>query len=146
MYRPQLEGDHPMNIRSYQGKVFVIESSDCIIREDDLITAQTYRQGEDIPPGRNVGDPKVIPQRTEINVTDVRADANRHVFVFARAANDNSMPSGWTKAMNLVGSFANETSGCPKATTRLAWTPELLSVAARRTSPQPKTRFLKNLS
>src|SRR6266508_868647 len=100
-----------MNIRSYQGKVFVIESSDCIIREDDLITAQTYRQGEDIPPGRNVGDPKVIPQRTEINVTDVRADANRHVFVFARAANDNSMPSGWTKAMNLVGSFANETSG-----------------------------------
>src|SRR5260370_35772335 len=100
-----------MNIRSYQGKVFVIESSDCIIREDDLITAQTYRQSDDIPPGRNVGDPKIIPQRAEINVTAVTADANRHVSVFARAANANSMPSGWTNAMTLVGSFATQTSG-----------------------------------
>src|SRR5438046_2760592 len=100
-----------MSIRSYEARVFVIESSDSVIREDDLATPQRYAAGDQIPPGRQIGDEKIIPQRTEITVTDVRADANRHVFVFARAANDDNAIFGWTKAMNLVGSFANETVG-----------------------------------
>ena len=99
-----------MNIRSYEGKLFVVESSNSIVRDDNL-AAQKYKQGDDIPTGRGVGDTKIIPQRTEINVTDVKTDANRHVFVFARLSTDASKVFGWTSAMNLTGGFANETTG-----------------------------------
>ena len=59
-----------MNFRSYEGKVFVVESSRSIIRNDDLSSSK-YKEGDEIPPGRKVGDVKLIPQRTEIIVTDV---------------------------------------------------------------------------
>jgi hypothetical protein len=47
-----------MNIRSYVGKVFVVESSNSIIRDENLATAQKYQTGENIPTGKNVGDVK----------------------------------------------------------------------------------------
>ena len=99
-----------MNIRSYLGKVFVVESSNSIIRDENLVS-QKYRAGEDIPPGKQVGDVKLIPQRTEIIVTGVKTNASRHVFVFARPAREPESEFGWTSAANLVGSFANETFG-----------------------------------
>ena len=99
-----------MNIRSYQGKVFVVESSNSVIRDENLI-AQKYQPGDNLPPGKNVGDAKTIPQRTEIIVTDVKTDPGRHVYVFARPANDSASSFGWTSAMNLVDGFANETTG-----------------------------------
>jgi hypothetical protein len=103
-----------MNFRSYAGKVFVVESSKAIVRNEQL-QEQRYKAGETLPPGKNVGDVKVIPQRSEVKVTDVKADADRHTFVLAVAA-DTGEPFGWTSAANLVGSFANETAGLSPAT------------------------------
>jgi len=62
-----------VNFRSYVGKVFVVESSKAIIRDAQL-REQKYQSGEDLPPGKQVGDVKTIPQRTEITVTDVKTD------------------------------------------------------------------------
>ena len=98
-----------MNYRSYVGKVFVVESSKAIIRDADF-KALKYQAGEDLPPGKQVGDVKTIPQRTEINVTDVTTDSGRHTFVFAVAANGGQR-FGWTSSMNLEGGFKNETAG-----------------------------------
>ena len=98
-----------MNFKSYLGKVFVVESSKAIIRDDQL-EEQRYVAGEDLPPGKNIGDVKTIPQRTEIKVTDVKTDSGRHTFVFAVPANSGEA-FGWTSAMNLEGGFKNETAG-----------------------------------
>lgn len=99
-----------MNTRSYQGKTFVVESSKCAICDESFAPLK-YKQGDNLPEGKQIGDAKMIPQRTEIVVTDVKADDDRHVFVFARPANDHNAEFGWTSAINLVGSFANETVG-----------------------------------
>ena len=53
-----------MNFRSYLEKVFVVESSKAVILDDEL-REQHYQAGEDLPPGKNAGDVKVVPQRTE---------------------------------------------------------------------------------
>ncbi len=98
-----------MNFRSYKDKVFVVESSKTIIRDDQL-KEQRYKAGEQLPPGKNVGDVKTIPQRTEIKVLDVKADSDRHTFVLAAAAN-GQQTFGWTASMNLEGGFKNETAG-----------------------------------
>ena len=102
-----------MNFRSYAGQVFVVESSKAIICDAQL-REQKYQAGEALPPGKQVGDLKTIPQRTEIKVTDVKTDAGRHTFVFAVAAN-GEQPLGWTSAMNLEGGFKNETVGLAPA-------------------------------
>ena len=98
-----------MNFKSYLGKVFVVESSKAIIRDDQLEELR-YVAGEDLPPGKNNGDVKTIPQRTEIKVTDVKTDSGRHTFVFAVPAHSGEA-FGWTSAMNLEGGFKNETAG-----------------------------------
>jgi hypothetical protein len=99
-----------MNFRSYLGKVFVVENSKAVLRDDDL-SALKYQPGDSLPPGKNIGDVKTIPQRTEIIVTDVKTDSGRHTYVFARPAHDAAGAFGWTSAANLVGGFANETAG-----------------------------------
>src|SRR6185436_4732432 len=98
-----------MNLKSYTGKVFVVESSKAIIRNEDL-TAQRYKAGDAIPPGKNVGDEKLIPQRTQVVVADVKSDAGRHTYVFVKPPNSD-LEFGWTSCVNLEGSFANETAG-----------------------------------
>ena len=98
-----------MNFKSYVEKVFVVESSKAIIRDEQL-TSLKYQAGETLPAGKQVGDVKTIPQRTEIKVTAIQADSGRHTFVFAVAANDDRQ-FGWTSAMNLEGGFKNETTG-----------------------------------
>jgi hypothetical protein len=57
-----------------------------IIRDDQL-DEQRYIAGEDLPPGKSIGDVKTIPQRTEVKVTDVNTDSSRHTFVFVAPAN-----------------------------------------------------------
>jgi D-alanyl-D-alanine carboxypeptidase len=109
-----------MNFKSYTGKVFVVESSKSLIR-DEQFREQRYQPGESLPPGKNVGDVKTIPQRSEVKITDAKGDSERHVYVFAVAA-DSGQPYGWTSATNLVGSFANETLGLSPAN----WTLEPL--------------------
>jgi hypothetical protein len=98
-----------MNFKSYVGKVFVVESNKAIIR-DEQFQSLRYQAGEALPPGKQVGDVKTIPQRTEIKVTAVTAYSGRHTYVFAVAANDDRQ-FGWTSAMNLEGGFKNETAG-----------------------------------
>jgi hypothetical protein len=98
-----------MRFKSYVAKVFVVESSKAIIR-DEQFESQKYQAGEALPPGKQVGDVKTIPQRTEIKVTDVVTDSGRHTFVFAAAASDD-LQFGWTSSMNLEGGFKNETVG-----------------------------------
>jgi len=99
-----------MNFKSYAGKTFIVESSNAVIRDDNL-TAQKYQAGDNMPPGKNVGDTKIIPQRTEIMVTAVKTDAGRHTYVFVRPADNNAGSFGWTASMNLEGGFKNETAG-----------------------------------
>ena len=98
-----------MNFTSYVGKVFVVESNKAIIRDEQFRT-QRYQAGEELPPGKNVGDVRTIPQRTEVRVLDVKADSDRHTYVLA-AATDTGQPFGWTDCMNLEGGFKNETAG-----------------------------------
>jgi hypothetical protein len=98
-----------MNFRSYLGKTFVIESSKAIIRNEQLEELR-YKAGDVIPAGKNVGDVKTIPQRTEVNVLDIKTDPGRHTYVLASAA-DSDQAFGWTAATNLVGGFKNETAG-----------------------------------
>lgn len=103
-----------MNHRSYPGKVFVVESNKSYVRNEQFET-QRYKAGEPLPPGKNVGDIKLIPQRTEVQVGDVKADPDRHTYVLA-ISNDTGQPLGWTSAMNLMGGFKNETTGLAPAT------------------------------
>ncbi|MCA1578856.1 MAG: M15 family metallopeptidase [Acidobacteria bacterium] len=98
-----------MNFRSYPGKTFVIESSKAIIRNEQL-EEQRYKVGDVIPEGKNVGDVKTIPQRTEVNVLDVKTDPGRHTYVLA-SGNGADQVFGWTAATNLEGGFKNETAG-----------------------------------
>lgn len=98
-----------MNYKSYVNKTFVVESSKSIIRDEEL-KERRYRAGDDILPGKRIGDVKTIPQRTEIKVTGVKTDSGRHTFVLA-AATGTDRVYGWTAAMNLEGGFKNETAG-----------------------------------
>jgi hypothetical protein len=98
-----------MNFRSYLGKTFVVESSKAIIRNGQL-EEQRYKAGDDIPDGKRVGDVKTIPQRTEVNVLDVKTDPGRHTYVLA-SGEGAAQAFGWTAATNLEGGFKNETAG-----------------------------------
>lgn len=99
-----------MNIRSYPGKVFVIESNEAVVRDENLAPLK-YKEGDEIPPGSNVGDTKKIPNGTEINVTDVKTKTRKDVYVLARPTAEGADPFGWTKANNLVGGFLGEVCG-----------------------------------
>ena len=98
-----------MKYKSYVNKTFVVESSKSIIRDEELKELR-YRAGDDILPGKRIGDVKTVPQRTEIKVKDLKTDSGRHTFVLA-AATDSDRVYGWTAAMNLDGGFKNETAG-----------------------------------
>ena len=101
-----------MAIPSYIGKTFLVEDNDTRIRHDDLLTFAKYQAGEVIPVGKQVGDFKTVPRRTEVRVSKTKTDANRNVFVFIEALIASpEIPSGWTKAMNLEGRFLNELLG-----------------------------------
>jgi len=99
-----------MEIRTYPGKVFTVESDKCVIRDENLNPLQ-YQAGDDIPQGKHVGDTKIIPQGTQINVTDVKATDRKNIFVFARPAGDPAGSFGWTKVNNLAGGMLGEVTG-----------------------------------
>jgi hypothetical protein len=99
-----------MDIRTYPGKVFTVETDKCVIRDENF-NALKYQAGDDIPPGKQVGDLKMIPQGTEINVTEVKASDRKNIFVFARPAGDGGASFGWTKLNNLAGGMLGEVTG-----------------------------------
>jgi hypothetical protein len=102
-----------MKMKSYEGKEFTIISNEARIRmENDLSKPAKYKEGDAIPAGSNVGDFKVIPKRTQVIITDAKADDNKNVFVFAQPVSSAVVcPSGWTLATNLEGDFLNEIIG-----------------------------------
>ena len=60
-------------IPSYEGKMFMIEDNVSLIRNpNNLGQTSRYKAGDTIPPGKKVGDRKLIPLMTKIKVTGVR--------------------------------------------------------------------------
>jgi hypothetical protein len=79
-------------MQSYLNKTFVIDDNDARVRQDgDLLSF--VMEG---------GNPKRIPNGTEIRVTDAKALDEPSVFV-------NAENFGWTAAANLKNKFLNET-------------------------------------
>ncbi len=102
-----------MNFKTYADKTFVVEDNETRIRRaNDLSKAAVYSASDTLPLGKNVGDFKTLPKRTEVKVTDVKADAARTVFAFVTPVDaSQNLPSGWTKASNLLGGLVKEIVG-----------------------------------
>jgi hypothetical protein len=102
-----------MSIKSYLGKTFIVDDKEARIRQEkNLLQYVFYKEGDAIPQGKKVGDPKIIPQGTSVRVTNAKAIDNKLTFVFAEpAAEGETAPYGWTSAANLKGDFINETIG-----------------------------------
>jgi D-alanyl-D-alanine carboxypeptidase len=90
--------------RSYLGKSFVIDDAYAIIRDRDG-TPQVYAAGDEIPPGKSVGDIKTIPDGTIVSIVDVVDDLR---YVQAEGW-------GWTAIGNIQGGLYNETIGMAPA-------------------------------
>ena len=99
-----------MNIRTYLGKVYLIQSNEAVIRNENGVPLK-YQAGDELPPGAHIGDTKMIPRNTQINVTDVKALERKNVMIFARPAGDSTGAFGWTKAINVAGGFLGEVTG-----------------------------------
>ena len=79
-------------MQSYLNKTFVIADPEARIRQDDDLLSYVTEGGQ----------PKLIPQGTEIRVTDTKVLKESSVFVRAEAW-------GWTAGNNLKNGFLNET-------------------------------------
>ncbi len=99
-----------VRIPTYRGKVFTVMDNLALVRRPrNLLRTALYRVGDVIPPGREVGDQKVIPMMTSVRVTGVRTDGDRNTYVRAVPVDEGSTaPSGWTRVTNLDGAFLNE--------------------------------------
>ena len=85
--------------------------NEAVIRDKHGV-AQRYKAGDVLPPGAHVGDVKMIPKHTQINVTDVKALSRKDVMVFARPAGDSAGAFGWTRIkINIAGGFLGEVVG-----------------------------------
>ncbi len=97
-------------IPSYSNKEFVIDDNMSLIRnEKNLKQFSKYKAGDKLPPDTAIGDHKLIPLNVKVNVTAVKTDASRNVYVHAVPIDvPDFIPSGWTRATNLHGNFMNE--------------------------------------
>ncbi|MFN0120900.1 MAG: D-alanyl-D-alanine carboxypeptidase family protein [Blastocatellia bacterium] len=127
-----------MSYKTYPGRTYIIENNEARIRrDDDMTVSATWSSQERLPPGRRVGDFKVIPKRTEVLVTETKADAARTVFVRVKPARPSMIiPSGWTKASNLAGGFLNELVGLSPD----SWVAEPGNINFTVTHPQARLR------
>lgn len=107
-----------MNFKTYEDKIFIVEDNETRLRRaNDLSKQAVYAASDTLPPGKNVGDFKTIPKRTEVNVTEIKTDAARTVFAFVVPVEaSTNLPSGWTKASNLLGGLVNEIVGLSPVT------------------------------
>jgi hypothetical protein len=100
-----------MKTKSYLGKEFIVISNEARIRRaDNLEEAERYKAGDILPVGKNVGDFKIIPKRTLINISDTRTNPAKTLFVFAQPV-EGDAPAGWTRGINIEGALVNETVG-----------------------------------
>jgi len=103
------------SIESFRDRVFLVSDPDARIRNDsDLLAFATYKPGDTIPQGSSVGDPKRIPQGTQVRVSAIKVvpTGSRSKTIFARATSANGdTVHGWTSTRNFDGRFVNETLG-----------------------------------
>lgn len=99
-----------MNYKTYVNKIFIVEDNETRLRRpNDLSKMAVYSANDVLPMGKNIGDFKTLPKRTEVTVLEVKADSSRTVFAFVEPFDKTkSLPSGWTKASNLLGGMVNE--------------------------------------
>jgi hypothetical protein len=109
-----------MNPTSYLDKTFTVRNTDARIRQADLVQFEKYQAGDQLPPGKHVGDLKIIPDGTEVRLTAAQIGPDKHPFVFAEPAAGGA-PFGWTAALNFRGKLINETIGLVPATGDLAF-------------------------
>lgn len=97
-------------IPSYLDKEFIISDNLALLRNPkNLSRVVRYKEGEVIPPKEKVGSRKKIPLNTVVKVDEVKLDEDRNIYVHAIPKHDEDViPSGWTRATNLEGSFINE--------------------------------------
>ena len=101
-----------MSVRTFFDKVFVVVSNDARVRrDDDLTSSRRYEQGDEIPPGKAVGDPVTIPQFAEVRALEARADGSNLFLRVRPAADAAAAPFGWTAATNFAGGLENEIVG-----------------------------------
>lgn len=103
-----------MNIeQSFRDRVFVVEDPDARIRDDaHPVNYTKYKAGDQIPPGKTVGDAKLIPKGTTLKVVDIvrLPTGSQSVTVLARTTSqDGGQIFGLTSTRNLKGKFVNET-------------------------------------
>ena len=97
-------------IPTFTEKEYLVDDNDTRLRNPKRISQfLRYKQGDNIPPGSAVGKFKLIPLNIRVKVTDVKVDDSRNVYVHAIPIDTpDFIPSGWTKATNLLGKFMNE--------------------------------------
>ncbi len=102
-----------MNFKTYEDKIFIVEDNETRLRRANNLSQQAvYTASDALPPGKNVGDFKTIPKRTEVKVTAIKTDAARTVFASIVPVDaGRNLPAGWTKASNLLGGLVNELAG-----------------------------------
>ncbi len=101
-----------MSIRTFFDKTYVVEDNDARVRLDNnLSETRRYAQGDEIPPGKSIGDPMTIPRFTQVSIREARTDGDTLYVRAAPAGDAAAQPFGWTKASNFVGGFVNEIVG-----------------------------------
>lgn len=100
---------------SYIDKTFTVADPDTRIRKPgDLMVFLKYTATDTLPPGKAVGDFKLIPKGTKVKVDDieiVRTGSSASI-VFGHALSlDGATEFGWTSTRNFAGKFVNETLG-----------------------------------
>jgi D-alanyl-D-alanine carboxypeptidase-like protein len=97
-------------IPSFLEKEFVINDNMTLLRNGkNLKQFLKYKSGDNIPPNAEIGDLMLIPLHTKVKVTEAKMDDFRNIYVHVVPVNDNDfIPSGWTRATNLLGNFMNE--------------------------------------
>jgi hypothetical protein len=99
-----IDGRERDPFQSYLGKKFTVNNAAAVIR-NAAGTPLTYVAGDTMPAGKKVGDQKIIPNGTEVYITEVNANLR---YVFAE-------DWGWTGINNIQGGMYNETLSIDRA-------------------------------
>ncbi len=101
-----------MPIRSYLNKTFSVRDPEARIRQSgNLLKYVVYGPSDTLPPGRKIGDPKIIPQGTQVRITNAKSIDTKLTFALTESTDDEVATIGWTSADNLESKFLNETIG-----------------------------------
>lgn len=97
-------------IPSYSQKKFIINDNLALIRNPkNLSQFARYKPEDAIPPNASIGQRKLLPLNTKVEITGVKMDSSRNVYVFAKPIDaPDFIPEGWTRCTNLEGTFLNE--------------------------------------